>query len=511
MVLRNVPPLGCRPVGYAALIERYGLTAPLPLEPACVSERHKPAPQQEGWRVHGRRLMPEDSLAGHLEFALKHEAVDLLALKRLFEAVDDREIAACVRAKPTGIYMRRAWFLHEWLTGRQLDIPDLSAGNYIEALDPGQHCTLELGPPSQRHRVRNNLPGTPGFCPIVRRTAAVSGLSAVRLRAMLDTQVAGADRTLLRRAAGFLLLKDSQASFRIENDLAPRDRLERWGRAVTQASASPLTLEEFPQLQEVVIGDQRFVQRGWRRDGVFVGDRDRRDGSPRPDWIGARPGDVEPLMASLVEAGNRMIAGGVEPVAAAATVSFGMVYIHPFQDGNGRIHRALIHKMLTLSGAVPQGLILPVAAALEEEIEAYRTALESHSERAMPFIQWRGTAAGNVEVLNETADLYRYFDATPHAELLSRCLETTIEHDLPGEIDWLRRQDRALVHIRNVVELPDDKAMNLVRFCVQNGGRLGAKKRRKFFPELTDQEIGEIEAICQDVFEIEANTAPEPD
>jgi hypothetical protein len=36
----------------------------------------------------------------------------------------------------------------------------------------------------------------------------------------------------------------------------------------------------------------------------------------------------------------------VDPVVAAAILAFGFVYIHPFEDGNGRIHRYLIHHVL---------------------------------------------------------------------------------------------------------------------------------------------------------------------
>ena len=42
------------------------------------------------------------------------------------------------------------------------------------------------------------------------------------------------------------------------------------------------------------------------------------------------------------------------------------------------------------------------------------------------------------QVLNETADYYRYFDAAAHAEFLYSCVEQTIENDLPDEIRFLQ-------------------------------------------------------------------------
>ena len=49
---------------------------------------------------------------------------------------------------------------------------------------------------------------------------------------------------LIARAAGFMLLADSRASFEIEGERPPRSRLERWGRAVMQAGKHRLTLDE---------------------------------------------------------------------------------------------------------------------------------------------------------------------------------------------------------------------------------------------------------------------------
>src|ERR1019366_9053482 len=114
-------PEPARPVGYAALIERYNLQIPLPPRHAATASRHHPA-STETWQLFTPRHAPENTLSGHLEFALKWEGVDLSVLSELFKVVPDEEIAGAVRSKPTGAYARRLWYLHEWLTGRQLDI-----------------------------------------------------------------------------------------------------------------------------------------------------------------------------------------------------------------------------------------------------------------------------------------------------------------------------------------------------------------------------------------------------
>jgi len=38
--------------------------------------------------------------------------------------------------------------------------------------------------------------------------------------------------------------------------------------------------------------------------------------------------------------------------------------------------------------------------------------LEAYSKRLLPFIEWEATPEGNVNVTSDTADFYRFFDAT---------------------------------------------------------------------------------------------------
>jgi hypothetical protein len=105
-----------------------------------------------------------------------------------------------------------------------------------------------------------------------------------------------------------------------------------------------------------------------------------------------------------------------------------------------------------------------------------------------------------VEVLNETADFYRYFDCTEEAEFLYACVRRTVEQDLPREIDYLRRNDEAIRRIMDAVEMPDRVAENLVAFIRQNKGTLSKKRRKSEFKKLRDEEVTLIEGMVNDAF-----------
>ncbi|SFT60137.1 Fic/DOC family protein [Mesorhizobium sp. YR577] len=167
--------------------------------------------------------------------------------------------------------------------------------------------------------------------------------------------VADVPADLLARTAPFLLLKDSRSSFEIEGEDPPQDRIQRWGQVIGEAGRRAIDLDELLRLQRIVIGDARFVQLGLRTEGGFVGKHDRNTGTPIPDHISAKHQDLEDLMAGLT-AFDRMAAAELDPVIAAAVLAFGFVYIHPFEDGNGRLHRFLIHHVLAARGFNPPGI-----------------------------------------------------------------------------------------------------------------------------------------------------------
>ena len=188
---------------------------------------------------------------------------------------------------------------------------------------------------------------------------------------------------------------------------------------------------------------------------------------------------------------------------AATALAFGFVYVHPFVDGNGRIHRYLIHHVLAQRGFNPSGIVFPISAAILERLDAYRAVLEDYSRRLLPAIDWRPTGDGNVEVLNDTADFYRFFDATPHAEFLYACVRKTIEEDLPRETKFLARYDQFRSRIDAIVDMPDRTIDLLFRFLHQHGGQLSKRAREAEFAQLTETEVTAVERAYESVFELE--------
>lgn len=215
---------------------------------------------------------------------------------------------------------------------------------------------------------------------------------------------------------------------------------------------------------------------------------------PLPDHISARHEDLDDLIAGMV-AFDRTSGQTLDPVIASAVLAFGFVYIHPFEDGNGRLHRYIFHHVLAERGFNPPGVVFPISSAILERIDDYRAVLESYSARLLPFIEWNPTEKFNVEVTNETGDFYRFFDATPHAAFLYSCVQKTIEVDLPYETEFLRRYDQFRAAIDDMFDMPTRTVDLLFRFLQQNNGQLSARARGKEFAALTDHEVERVENI----------------
>lgn len=484
---------GNRPIGQAWLRQELGLKVPRPAVESFITAgpRRTESGDSQVWEYYPRQYQTADSATSHLRFALRNEAFDLGLLVAALRVIDPKELEVWVKTQPTGKYARRAWYLYETFTHKTLDLEDVHTGNYIPLLDPQKHFVSQ-SQRSRRHRVQDNLLGTAGLCPTVRRTRRLENRIEGRFDQEAKSLVENADSATLARAVKYLYSKETRSTFEIEGETASASRAERFVSALSTATDFDATSEQALVGLQATIVEPRYAAEGWRERQVFVG---RTLGGYREhvDFICPRPQDVSELMEAWTTMTRRVLEGGVEAVVAAAVVGFSFVFIHPFVDGNGRIHRFLLHHVLSKLGYSPPGVILPISASIVRNLPEYDSVLQSFSKPLFPYIDWHLPPGGELVVANDTADHYRYYDATRFAEYLFDRVEDTVREDLRDELNFVAIFDKALGAVRQIVEMPDRRASLFVRLCMQNGGRLAARKRGQF-DELSDDEVSAMEA-----------------
>ncbi len=487
-------------VGYGAIIEAYKLAVPIPDKLTFISTKKRQFENNE-WKVFPSRYLPEENLYKQITFALKYEGINLLVFKKLFETLKKTELEEMIQQEIQGQYSRRIWFLYEWLMETKLNLPDLKTGNLVPVVDEKLQYAID-GVRSPRHKVINNLPGNQDFCPLILKTEKLEEYIESNIRQEKSKYLNRVHKDILQRASSFLLLKDSKASFSIEGENPRNNRAARWGIAIGQAGKNELSIAELNRLQQLVIENDRFVKMGIRQQQGFIGDRDRNTQEPIPDHISARYEDLEKLMAGWLQTQKILTESRMDPILVAAKIAFGFVFIHPFVDGNGRLHRYIIHHILSQTGYTEQGIIFPVSASILEHIKDYAKTLESYSHPILNFIDWKPSEDKNVEILNDTIDYYRYFDATAQAEFLFYCVKDTLVNIIPNEVEYLMKFDEFKRYLDHKYEMPDNMISLLVGFLEQGNGTLSVRSRKKEFSALTQKEVEEIETTFKEIFDL---------
>jgi len=488
-----------RPAGYEALIEQYNLEV--------IPNRHRSFVVASGTHriqstggvteeVYPSKYWPGDRMADHLEFALKYDGVNLAILTCLFQKMAEQEFLGYVRSKPTGKYARRLWFLYEFLTGKTLPLDDLRQGNYIDLLDANQYYTVSPARQVRRQRINDNLLGDRRFCPMVWRTNTLRDFEKADLPKRCRHVVSAYSPEVLKRALGYLYTKETKSSFEIEHMKPTSTRTERFVGLLRLAER-----EDFCEKKQLVelqnrITDARFRDSDYRGTQNYVGETVAWQ-KEKIHFACPKPEDLLDLMEGLVAAHKRMESGDVPAVIHAAAVAYGFVFLHPFEDGNGRIHRFLIHNVLARRGFTPEGVMFPISASMLRNPADYDASLEAFSRHLMALVEYSLDEEGRMTVHHDTAVWYRYIDMTPEAEALFRFIEQTIHKELASELAFLANYDKTKKAIQEIVDMPDRKIDLFIRFCLENNGRVSERKRASHFDFLSEDEIAGMEQAVQ--------------
>lgn len=497
-------------LGAAWLIAHYGieLVMPLTVQSRIGGRRKTQLVEGVTIEVFPEGMRPSATLRGHLMFHLKNEVLNLELLSRLFNAFAPEDLVAWIEDEPGGQYARRAGFLFEWITGRQLDVNVRISGAYVDVLDEQKlvAASADRSLPSRRWRVRDNLPGTPDFCPVLHKTRELDRAMAVDVAGLLNDLASEFGEEVLMRSAVWMSLRESRSSFAIEGEADQSDRIQRFADVLARRTGQgvlPLDAVSLAQLQSDVLGRRTSLQQfGLRQSPVFVGAVFRYQEvvhyvAPPPEILVAM---LEGLSVFLART------QGQSAVMRSAVAAFGFVYIHPLADGNGRIHRFLINDILRRDGVLKDPVILPVSSLITSdsaERRAYDHVLDRISRPLMvalagqyrfastPTIYPDGVRSNFVFAGDALArPVWRYLDLTQHVVYLADVLTRTIREDMREESRYMRAHAQARAAIKEIVEMPDAQIDRVIRSAEANQGKL-SNALSKEIPVLAESDIWE--------------------
>ncbi len=441
-----------------------------------------------------------DNPMSHLEFALKYDHLNLAFIKEVFSSIEHQAIVNYIKAKPNRKYPRIIGYLYEFIGGKPIDV-DVTTTNYVDILDVSRYVTGTINKIS-KWKVNDNLLGSKEFCPIIRRTTELSELLDWNIEEAIENLKSEYSPEIFRRASYYLYKKESKSSSEIEKEAPTQDRMEKFIAILEEAGQrsfeESLSEEELVRIQNTIV-DPRYAADGFRDFQNYIG-QTMRDHTQKIHYVCPPPQFVSSLMQGIVGLNKKNTS--IETIIKATMVSFGFVYVHPFEDGNGRIHRFLIHDILVRDGIVPNSTILPVSAQILARMDEYDTTLELLSNLIERKVKNDLNESGEMRVSNpsEIEALYRFPDLTYHTIFLAKAIQSTINIDVPEELRFLQCYNELKGDIQSIVDMPDNKIDRMILFLHQNKGELSNRKR-KFYKELSENEIKQMEQAYTKVFE----------
>lgn len=482
-------------VGYEFLRRHLGLAALPPRRIAAVKPVTRVVRSADAIAVPPAVAPASSDPVQHLLFALKHEGVDLGILVEALRKIPATPLLAELRRTPSGAYIRQICFLWEHANGTTLEDAPPPRGAVTSLFDPGRYVT---GPSRRnaRWRVAFNGLGTLDYCATVERTQAVRAGIEADIPGRANQYAASLGAAMRDRALAWAYLHETRDSYAIEREAPSEERSRAFVALLHQAHARrPLTEDYLVELQQATVSNPYDRAVSFRTEQNWLQGPLR--GAAGVTYIPPPPDVVPGLMAELMDFSAEM-PFEVDPIVAAAIVSFGFVFIHPFMDGNGRLSRFLFHHALCRAGALEDGLILPVSVAMKKHEAEYLRTLQAYSTQVRERweVRWLDEGQYEFEYRGDAGfGLYRYWDATPAVEFSFRMAQQALETELRTEAEFLAAYDSITRQVTERFDLRGSDLATLVLSAWDNAGKLSKRRRDQFQQRVPESAFEFIEQV----------------
>jgi len=491
--------------GYTYLIDELGLSLPpLGLELAIGNKTQDEIKPFGSVRIKilAKTKKVGSNLFEQIETAIQYQGIRLAYIAPIFEKLDPDLLTNFIKDKPQSVNRRCIWFLYEWLTDIRLDIEN-SKSNYAYLLDEKFYYTMSSGEKDSRTRIINNMIGNKYFCPMIRKTKEIIECAKKDIMGMAQYQLNNLHRSinpeLLGRSVEYLYTKETKSSTEIERENTPEPKMRKFYRVLKTSGAINLSKRRLIDIQNEIVRSEK-KDNDFRKEDIYVGET-------RPTWldgfeenihfVGPKWECVEDLMHGLLDMHKALLLdNSLPPMMHAALISFGFVYIHPFSDGNGRIHRYLIHDVLKCRSSTDHDFIIPVSATILQRAKEYDQVLEKISKPIMALVDYDMDESDHSISINSNIDyMYKFPDLTPHVLFLYEMMEASISEELIQEVLYIVKYDAVKKAIEERYDIPNKELNLLIQLALQNSGKISNRKRERFLKWIPADELEPLESI----------------
>lgn len=425
-------------------------------------------------------------LLGHIIFALKYEGVNLAILAQALTYIDGKTLVAAITEAPSSAYLRKVCFLWEHFNRRQLDYADNPRGAAAVLFDPKRYVTGQ-NVRNNRWRVDFNGLGTLDYCATVERTPELQELLDFDILEQAKAFIDSLPTEMMDRTITWAYLSETENSFAIEREAPNHQKSERFVQLLRQAhQRQPLTEDYLVALQNSTVSNPHDRAVAFRHEQNHLSNALR--GAAGVTYVPPEPALCRELMGHLMAFANTA-PEQIDALVAAAIASFGFVFLHPFMDGNGRLSRFLIHLALCRSGALQNGLLLPVSVAMKRDERGYLEALQSFSKPARAFwdVGWLDAEQMTFDFTGHPS-IYRYWDATECVTFTLEMAKRALEVELREETLFLQRFDALVKVVNEHYDVRGNVLNKLVMQCLEQKG-IVSKGRRKQYLGIVEPEV----------------------
>jgi len=479
-------------IGYSKLKTQLNLSAFDPLMPVRLAPVTSITATPDALLIPAKVAPKDEFPLSHLLFALKHEGINLQLLSQALRKIPAKDMLAAITESPTGAYIRISCFLWEAFNKQELKGAPTVTGVAANLFDPKKYIT---GPSirNAKWRVDFNGLGSLDYCVTVERTERINSLLESNILQRANEFLSELGATASDRAMSWAYLSETKSSFEIEHETPSATKAEAFVELLKKAHLTTQLDEEYlVGLQNTAITNPLDRAINYRHQQNWLSSPLR--GAAGVTYIPPPPEIVDDLMKGLVDFANAA-PKQIDPLIAAAIVSFGFVFIHPFMDGNGRLSRFLFHHALCQSGALNNGLLLPVSIAMKRNEDLYLAALKSFSEPARKRWEVIWIDGDEYQMTFKSDDsLYRYWNATACVEFGLEMAKQALEKDLREETEFLTKYDLIYRAIDGQYDIRGKDLNTLVLTCMEQNGKISVNRRKKFAATVPEEIFDAIES-----------------